>query len=185
MKTLWTTCLILMLASLTLAEEFATPILLTSGGQSADPQMIKTLLMRDKLAFDLNLQATSADLAGHATVIIVLGGSSKGLGAAKVSGEQESARILELLNAAHEKNIPVLALHIGGKNRRGALSDEFNRLGAQNADEVIVVSGGDEDGMFMTIAESKKIPFFEAAKIADLGPMLRERFVSPAEPAKE
>jgi hypothetical protein len=185
MKTLWTTCLIFVFASLSLAEEFATPILLTSGGQSADAQMVKTLLTRDKIAFDLNLQATSAELDGHGAVLIVLGGSSKGLGAAKVSAEQESARITELLTAAHSKNIPVLALHIGGKNRRGALSDEFNKLGAQLADEIIVVAGGDEDGMFKGVAAEKKTSIFEAAKIADLGPMLQERFVAPEEPAKE
>ncbi|MCB1059830.1 MAG: hypothetical protein KDB65_06355 [Calditrichaeota bacterium] len=185
MKTLWTTCLVLLLASFAIAEEFAAPILLTSGGQSADAQMVKTLLMREKIPYDLNLQATSKDLENHATVVIVLGGSSKGLGAAKVSAEQESARISELLDKAREESIPVLALHIGGKNRRGALSDEFNRLGAEKADEVIVVSGGDDDGMFKSIAKEKKTPIFEAAKIADLGPMLRERFVAPEETSEE
>ena len=58
-------------------------------------------------------------------------------------------------------------------------------LGAEKADEVIVVSGGDDDGMFKSIAKEKKTPIFEAAKIADLGPMLRERFVAPEETSEE
>jgi len=176
--------ILLILAASAQAADFKAPVLLTSGGQSADPQMLKTLMARENIPFKFEPLATSASLDGQGSVIIVLGGSSKGLGAAKVSAEQESARITELLKAAAEKKIPVLAVHVGGKNRRGALSDEFNKLGADLADEIIVVTGGDDDGLFKGIAETRKIPYTPAAKIADLGGMLRARF-APAEPAKE
>ncbi len=183
MMTFRTICLTLVLSAIAHAADFKTPILLTSGGQSADPQLVKTLLTRENIAFDYAPLATAASLEGKGTLLIVLGGSSKGLGAAKISAEQESARISALLKAAKEKKIPVLAMHIGGKNRRGALSDEFNRIGAAGADEVIVVTGGNEDGLFTTIASEHKTTIREAAKIADLGPMLREKFVpAPTEP---
>ncbi len=183
--TLWTLFLTVALASIVYAVDFASPVLLTSGGQSADPQMVKTLLTRESIAFEFKPLATADDLTGKGAVIIVLGGSSKGLGAAKVSAEEESARITGLLTTAKSKGIPVLAMHIGGKNRRGALSDEFNKLGAEHADELIIVAGGDEDGFFKKISEASKSELYEAAKIADLGAMLRERFPAPAEPAQE
>jgi len=164
------------------AAEYKTPVLLTSGGQSADMQLVKTLLTRESIAFEAKPMATSADLANAGCVIIVLGGSSKGLGAAKVSAEQESVRITELLAAAKEKKLSVLAIHVGGKNRRGALSDEFNRLGANSADELIVVAGGDDDGFFKTIAESRKINLEIPAKISDVAPLLKTRFAQPETP---
>ncbi len=105
MKTLWTLWLSISLAALAQAADFRTPVLLTSGGQSADPQMIKTLLTRDSIAFEFKPLATAADLEGKGSVIIVLGGSSKGLGAAKVSAEEESERISNLITAAKVKKI--------------------------------------------------------------------------------
>jgi len=185
MKTLWTLWLSVSLVTLAHAADFRTPVLLTSGGQSADPQMIKTLLTRDSIAFEFKPLATAADLEGKGSVIIVLGGSSKGLGAAKVSAEEETARISNLLAAAKEKKISVLAMHIGGKNRRGALSDVFNRIGAENANELMILTGGDDDLFFDKIAEEKKLPLAQADKIANLGPMLKAKFVPVAEPAKE
>ncbi|MBK6765849.1 MAG: hypothetical protein IPG71_05820 [bacterium] len=179
----WSLALLLFAASVQ-AADFKTPVLLTSGGQSADPQMIKTLLTRENIPFTYEPLATSAMLAGQGALIIVLGGSSKGLGAAKVSAEQETARITELLKSAAEQKITVLAVHVGGKNRRGALSDEFNKLGANMADEIVVVVGGDDDGLFKGIAESRKVPYSSAAKIADLGGILRAKF-APAQPTQE
>lgn len=185
MMMLRTICLTLVLSAIAHAADFKTPILLTSGGQSADPQLVKTLLTRENIAFDYAPLATSANLEGKGALLIVLGGSGKGLGAAKISAEQESARIADLLKAAKEKKIPVMAMHIGGKNRRGALSDEFNRIGAAGADEIIVVKGGNDDGLFTTISSEHKSVFHEAAKIADLGPMLRARFAPPPTEPKQ
>ncbi|MBK8129933.1 MAG: hypothetical protein IPK53_13850 [bacterium] len=82
--------LLLLAVCLAQAAEFKAPVLLTSGGQSADLQLVKTLLTRENIAFNVKPLATAADLEQVGSVIIVLGGSSKGLGAAKVSAEEES-----------------------------------------------------------------------------------------------
>lgn len=167
-----------------LAADLAAPVLLTSAGQSADAQMLKTLLTRESIPFTYEPLANNTHLDGNKSVIVVLGGSSKGLGAAKVSSEQESSRVTELLSSAAKQGIPVLAVHVGGKNRRGALSDEFNRLGAGLANELIVVSGGDDDGFFKSIAEERKIDYSVVEKITDLGPLLKAMY-SIEEKAKE
>lgn len=64
-----------------LKEAFAeSPILLTSGGQSADYQMIGTVMGKLGMDYTVNNLATSADLGDAKTLIVVAGGSSKGLG---------------------------------------------------------------------------------------------------------
>lgn len=154
-------------------KPFAEPILLTSCGQSADALMMKTLLVKDSLAFTFSPTATPAELLGQGSVLVVVGGSSKGLGAAKISAEDESARALTLLDAAHEAGIPVLVVHLGGLTRRGALSDGFNRLGAENAQQIMVVKGGNDDDLFTRIAEEKKIPIQTAETALQVSPLLR------------
>jgi hypothetical protein len=154
-------------------KPFAEPILLTSCGQSADALMMKTLLVRDSLTFIYSPTAAAADLSGKGSLIVVVGGSSKGLGAAKISAEVETARASALLQAAHEAGIPVLVVHLGGLTRRGALSDGFNRLGAENAQQIIVVRGGDNDSLFTKIAEEKKIPIQTAETAFQVSPLMR------------
>ena len=174
----------LLLAACTFAAEpaFHEPILLTSCGQSADVLMLKTLMAKDSLTFDYKPDAKAADLEGKGSLIVVVGGSSKGLGAAQISAEDESARVGALLDAAHTAGIPVLAVHMGGMNRRGALSDPFNQLGAENAARIIVVKGGDNDGFFTKISTAKNIPLTSCANGLEVGPVVRGLY--RPEPAK-
>jgi hypothetical protein len=102
------------------------------------------------------------------SVILVCGGSTKGLGAAKIDKEQEYERIRKLIERAKGKKIPVILVHVGGKSRRGALSDYFNKLVAENADHMIVVQAGDEDGYFSETADKRGILIDLPDKIASV-----------------
>ncbi|MDD5088154.1 MAG: DUF6305 family protein [bacterium] len=175
MKTL-VMVLSLLFAWAAVAEErpFAEPILLTSCGQSADVLMMKTLLARDSLSFEFLPSATAENLPNMGSLLIVLGGSSKGLGAAKISEADEIARVTALTAAAEAAGIPILAAHIGGLNRRGPLSDPFNRLGAEQSSRLVVVKGGDDDGFFAKIAAEKSIPLDTLNTALDVAPLLAE-----------
>ena len=60
-----------------LTEAFAeAPILVTSGGQSADYQMIGTVMGKLGMDYTVINLATSADLGDAKTLIVVVGGSS-------------------------------------------------------------------------------------------------------------
>ena len=59
---------------------FETPILLTSAGQSADSDIIKTLCTKANITVELENRATAENLDGIKTLLISVGGSSKGLG---------------------------------------------------------------------------------------------------------
>lgn len=140
---------------------FEGPYLLTSAGQSADFQMVKTMLVKNKVENykeDALLKPeTVAEDTG--TIIIVIGGSSKGLGAAGIDANQELERIQSVIDFAKEKEIAILAMHIGGTARRGELSDKFIEPVVAAADACIVVEDANTaDKLFDTLAEKYGVP---------------------------
>lgn len=141
------------------------PVLITSAGQSADILMVKILAKKAQLNYTMDKSATVDQLADKKSILVVAGGSTKGLGAAKIDKADEYARVESLINQAKDDNIQVIAIHVGGKSRRGALSDYFNKLVAENADHIIVVSGGNEDLFFTNIANEKGIQLDTPEKI--------------------
>ena len=141
------------------------PFLITTAGQSADLLMVKILAEKAELQFTMDKLARAENLKDQATLILVSGGSTKGLGAAKIDREKELARVQALVDSARKAEIKIITMHMGGKARRGKLSDPFNKLAAENADCLIVVKSGDEDHFFSSIAAEKKIPIFLVEKI--------------------
>lgn len=158
------------------------PVLITSAGQSADILMVKILAKKTGLNFTINKTAAPENLAGIKSVIVVCGGSTKGLGAAKIDKKQEYERVEKLIKAAKKKNIPVIAVHVGGKSRRGALSDYFNKLVAENASHIIVVKNGNQDKFFSNIAKEKKITIDISEKIIGIQDILKSIYQSTKSP---
>lgn len=154
-------------ASIVQAQKFEQPVLISSAGQSADVKLVKMLAQRQGLNATTILMAKPSDLTGVKTLIIVPGFSSKGLGAAGVSQQEEFERVQTLIKSANEMKIPIVMLHIGGTARRKGQSDSFNQLVADNSKFMIVVKQGDEDGFFTAIAKVKKIPLTLVDKIAE------------------
>ena len=95
------------------------PIILTSVGQSADVNVVQTLLKKCEIDSDLNATVTADDLGSYKTLVLAIGGSSKGLGAAGVDENQELDRVKSVIAKAEEQGMTIIALHIGGSARRG------------------------------------------------------------------
>lgn len=170
--------LLVAICSTGLAEtKFEQPILVTSAGQSVDVKLAGVLLDRIGVPYELNATITPVDLEGIKTLIVVPGYSSKGLGAAGISRDDETARVESILKAAEEKGIPVLVLHLGGKARRGVQSDEFNQMAVESATLLIIVEQGDEDGFFTSICEDKEIPMIPVPNMAGAIEPLKERLL--------
>ncbi len=141
------------------AGMFTTPAILTSIGQSADVDIANTLCTKAGIEVTMNKSITGEELPDDCkTLILAVGGSSKGLGAAGIDADQELARTDALLSAAKEKGITVLALHTGGSARRGTLSDSFITPAFQGCDGAIVVSEGDSDGLMSGILSGNGTP---------------------------
>jgi len=169
MRTLKGIRILLLLISIpcaALAQEFRQPVLISSAGQSADVKLVQLLASRETLDAVTKPVATAEDLADAKTLLIVPGFSSKGLGAAGISQEQEMDRVKSLVEAARNKQIPIVLVHVGGNARRKGQSDAFNELVGKNSSHMIVVSQGDEDHFFSAIAKESGIPLDLVENIA-------------------
>lgn len=144
------------------------PALLTSAGQSADLNMAKVLLERNKVALKMVPLAGPEDLKDVGSLVIVIGGSTKGLGAAGINAEKEIARVEALMSAAAAWKVPIIGMHIGGKARRGELSDKFIDLVAPGAAFLMVVKEGDSDGYFSRMIASRNINARMVERLSDL-----------------
>jgi len=152
------------------------PLLITSAGQSAEVQLASVLAKRVGLTYSLSKLATSKELTDIKTLVLVLGASMKGLGAAGLDEAKEKERVSSLIAEAKKKNIPLLCLHLGGEARRGQLTDEMIVEFLPFARMAIVVKSGNKDGIFTKICQEKSIPLIEVEKIVDAASPLQKIF---------
>lgn len=131
----------------------AADVVLTPFGQSPDAMMVKVVLK--KLGVDARLEKLlKADGLQDETVLItVVAGSSKGLGEAGIDKDAEIARMKAVVEGARASGMKILVMHIGGKGRRGTLTDAFIVEAVPMADKLIVVEGGDYDGLFTRLVD--------------------------------
>ena len=143
----------------TKSVDFEAPVLVTSFGQSTDGSMIEQVMKRLKtVSYSYNPTATGADLDGVKTVVIAVGNSTKGLGAAGISQEQETARAKEFMAAVEKQGVKVILCHIGGATRRGSLSDAFADMVLPLSSYMVVKEDGNEDSKFTSYASAHTIP---------------------------
>ena len=165
-------CTLLFILLVGAAEAGASEIALTSVGQSPDAVMVNVMLKRQKIAADYEAGLQGADLSNQKVLIAVVGGSSKGLGAAGVDRNQELERCVTLINAAKSKGIKVLVMHVGGEGRRGELSDAFIEGVVPLADALIIVKGANLDGLFDKLKPAS-VTMLEADGIQKVGDSLK------------
>ena len=155
---------------------FEQPLLITSAGQNAEILMASVLAKRGGLNSVLSKIASPKDLENMKTIVLVIGASSKGLGAAGLDMAKEKERVNLLIEEAQKKNVPLLCLHLGGETRRGPLSDELISAFLPFAKMVIVTKSGNKDGLFTRICEEHKIPLIEVEKTVDALTPLKDAF---------
>jgi Domain of unknown function (DUF6305) len=155
---------------------FEQPLLITSAGQNAEVQIAAVLAKRAGLNYTLAKQATAADLENMKTLVLVLGASLKGLGAAGLDLDKERERVMGLTAAAQKMQLQVLCLHLGGETRRGQQTDELIKEVLPLAKLLIVVKSGNADGLFTKICQAKGIPLVEVEKTADAQAPLQAAF---------
>ncbi len=172
------------------------PVLITSCGQCAGTNMIKVLFMRLKLqaeppAYEMNTLATAEDLrkakedgTPFKSVIIVMGASLKGMGAAGIDIEDEIERASQLIQEARTQGITIIGAHITGMKNRAqgaAPSDNTDELSidavAPESDLLLINKGGNEDSRFTVISQEKNIPMIQVEKNLELLEKLKEFFI--------
>ena len=143
----------------------AGDVALTTVGQSPDGVMVRVVLKSLKVAADYDALLKPEALAGQKALIAVVGSSSKGMGAAGIKIEDELARAKALCEAAAGKGMKVLVMHVGGDGRRGESSNKCSEAAGAFADAFIVVDGGNNDGFFTKLAESRKVELLTAPNV--------------------
>ncbi len=157
---------------------FEQPVLITSAGQSAGVTMMKVLANRAGLQFTddplIKAESIQKDIK---TIILVVGASSKGLGAAGIDFEQEKKRTLDILNKAKSSKMKVIVAHIEGESRRGKSSDELVELAVPFADLVLVTKAGNGDNFFNKISEKHKKFLIIVDGTSDIQKVLQQYFI--------
>lgn len=113
--------------------------------------------------------------APYKSLIIVMGASLKGMGAAGISMEDELSRIESLIEEAQNQGITIIGAHIEGMKRRArgaAPGDNTDELSidavAPHSDILVINKEGNQDGRFTLIAENKNIPLVVVEQNLDL-----------------
>lgn len=172
------------------AVKAETPVLVTSCGQSPGPNTIKVVLQRLKLAGDTDplataetLKAKAAEGTPYRSVIIVMGASLKGMGAAGISIEDEIKRSEILIAEAKKAGLTVIGAHVEGMKRRaqgataGDTTDEQSiDAVAPRSDILLIYKEGNSDGRFTVISKAGNIPLIEVEKMMDFVPALEKLF---------
>jgi hypothetical protein len=159
------------------AAKAETPILLTSCGQSPGVGMLSVILRKVGVAYELNPLATVADLKAkpYKTLIVVMGASLKGMGAAGIAIEDELKRTGALIDEARKMKMKVIGAHVEGMKRRAQGAEQGDTTDEQSIDAVapksdilLIWKDGNGDGRFTVIANSKKLFLIEFEKQLDM-----------------
>ena len=156
-----------------------TPIVVTTCGKSPGALMIKLVCKRVKIECTQKDDLTADDIKGgnYKTVIITMGTSGKGMGAAGTDIDAEVARIEAIIAEARNQGMTVIGAHIEGMSRRVDESDQRSiDAVAPVSDILIVKEESNSDGLFTKIAEKENIPLYSAKETLDLTETFKELF---------
>ena len=154
----------------------APPVLVTSLGQSLDAFQVQLAVRRAGIAFKYDPRAEVDKLDGVKTLLVAVGASLKGFGEAGITIKDELARAGQLLDAARSKGIFIVVLHVGGEERRDALSNQLIEIAAPRAQQLVIRQDSDGDGLFAGIAKAGNIPVVTIDNVINLRQALQELF---------
>ncbi|MEJ1160583.1 DUF6305 family protein [Prosthecomicrobium sp. N25] len=152
------------------------PALVTSIGQSLDAFQVQLAVKRSGIPYKYDPHIEANQLGEAKTLMLAVGASLKGFGDAGISISDELARTSHLLDAAKAKGLYVVVLHIGGEDRRDALSNQLIELAAPRANYLIIRNDSDGDGLFTKISKAGNIPMVVIESAATLKQPLEKLF---------
>ena len=159
------------------------PLLITTAGQSPGAVTVSVLCKRNKIDSDfLNLvKAEDLTSKSYKTLIITMGTSGKGMGAAGIDINDELDRIEKLIEEARKQNMLIIGMHIEGEARRTGHCEKSIDLVAPRVDYLIIRSDGNKDGRFDLIAKESNIPMTIIEGTIELNDLLKGIFLKTAQ----
>ncbi len=157
-----------------------TPVAMTTPGQSPEIALVAFLARRMKFEIKTDNFLDVDGLEGIKTLIIILGTSGKGMGAAGVDLQSEINRAERLIAACKEKDIKIFGMYLGGEDRLIEDAMVIINLQTPHCDFVLVRSDGNKDGIFTKICTEKKIPLTEIENNLEVTDILKAVFQLPS-----
>lgn len=148
-----------------IAEE---PLVVTTCGQSPGSLMAQQLAKREGIAVERHdllqveylIEKHEAG-EGFNTLMITIGTSGKGLGAAGIDMNDEEERINALIEEAKNQGMVIIGGQIEGEERRVDSGDERSmEIVAPQVDILIVHVGANKDNYYTDLAEEKGLPIY-------------------------
>lgn len=156
-----------------------TPIITTTCGQSPGALMVAQICKTINLEIEQKdlLKADYLKENEFNTIIITMGTSGKGMGAAGTNMKSEANRINEIIKVAKEKGMIIIGAHIEGEARRVDDNDAKSiEIVAPKSDIIIVRTDSNKDGYFTELGEEKEIPVYVIEQTLELTEPLKEIF---------
>ena len=144
--------------------KLTAPLAVISCGQSPGATMLNVVATQAKLTSVCDNGMTVETLpAGTKTLIITMGTSGKGMGAAGTDVNDEIARCTEVAQAAKAAGMLIVVAHVEGMSRRTDANDQAS-IDAMLpfADVIVCVADSDSDGLFTNYANEHNIPLIVA-----------------------
>ena len=152
------------------------PAALTNPGQSPESAIVNLLGKRIGIEFTYENFLKPEDLEGMNTLILIIGGSGKGLGSAGVDLDAEVNRAKSLIETAKEKGIQIVGMHIGGAERLGDNSMVMIDVITPECDYVVVREDGNENNLFTNLCAENDIPLTLIQKTTEVTDVLSALF---------
>ena len=158
------------------APAATSPTLMTAPGLAPEGELVRVICQRINLSVTYDPLAEPKELAKYKTLIIIIGGSGKGLGAAGIDVQDELKRGEALLAEAKRLKLVVIGIHTGGPDRRGPASAKFIELVTPQVNFLIVRADGNKDGIFTKLAKDHGIPLTIIQQTLELGDVLKKLY---------
>lgn len=146
---------------------------LTTIGQ-ADVDKVQSLLddldLEESTDYTKKNSLTASEVEAGSVVLVVLGTSGKGLGAAGTDLNGEKKRANDFLA---KDGITLIVFHVGGVDRRGDTTDPVIDIVAPGADLLLVVNSGNEDGKFTKLAKDNNVDLYLFSKTSKISNALK------------
>ena len=160
------------------------PLIVTTCGQSPGALMVWVLCKQIKLPCDradlLKVEDLKAKAEGgnpYKTLIITMGTSMKGMGAAGVDIDFEVARIKAIIEEAKKEGILIIGAHIEGMARRVDATDAASIATVIPQSNLLLIrEDSNEDGYFTKAAEELGIPMITFKETLDLTGVFKKLF---------
>lgn len=156
--------------------KFPSPILVTCTGQTPGSLTLKSFLDAVGIPSTHDNMILPSKMGGYKTMVVVMGASLKGLGAAGIDQDEETERDDMIFKKAKDSGMKIVAAHIEGVARRNAIADKFITPYVPKADFLLVLEEGNEDGLFTKLSAQYKIPMVTFKDFSELPAILTAMF---------